>query len=342
MLSTGRINLMTSPVVNIHSSNLEAAIEVLARAAESFRLNRFESIAYRALTISVDLVIVSFIVISILLLLGFSDEQKPMWGIFAAFSLIFVVCSGLATILVVVNIPIFLKTFNETRQIKKLGLTSLSRSLWKESRRANWIMRARGIVLFMTGLVLLGAGIIFGLTVIDFFSIGFCLVVGVVLIVVRYLRLQLEKIELSSSASQLKEALESLQKRSGSSDVVSVPSSLLEKAARIESAQIAKDRGDAVLQSDASRTYGFTIRFSRDAAAQRMALDTARRVELEDLMALLSTRGRIGEAPDKTGHPQERATLKSVGLNYEVDENLRQILITEVLPIEASSGASDA
>ena len=45
-------------------------------------------------------------------------------------------------------------------------------------------------------------------------------------------------------------------------------------------------------------------------------------------MALLSTRGRIGEAPDKSGHPQDRATLKSVGLNSEVDENLRQILIT--------------
>jgi len=48
------------------------------------------------------------------------------------------------------NIPLLRKVFRERARLKKLGLSSLSRSLWKESRRSRWsrwLSRAHGTLL---------------------------------------------------------------------------------------------------------------------------------------------------------------------------------------------------
>jgi len=117
----------------------------------------------------------------------------------------------------------------------------------------------------------------------------------------RHIRFQRERIELASSARTLKQALEGLRKRAGQVETVSVPVSVLEQATRIESATIAMERDAAVLESVASRHSGYTIRFSREAAAQRALLETAERIELEDIIAQLSAEGPRAERLPEDG-----------------------------------------
>jgi hypothetical protein len=149
----------------------------------------------------------------------------------------------------------------------------------------------------------------------------------------RYLNNQRERMELTASAEELKKVFEGLRQRAGNAVVVSVSSALLEKAARIESAQIAKERMDAVLQSVAVRPSGYAITFDRDAAEERAILDVADRVELEDLVAQLSTEGAQFESQVGTG-AMRRGITKSqrVEIEYIIDQASHGIRITAVRP----------
>src|SRR5262249_43930065 len=116
-------------------------------------------------------------------------------------------------------------------------------------------------------------------------------------------------------------------------EAVSVPSELLEQAAKIESAQIAKERKDAVLESVAVRPSGYAIKFSRDAADQRRRLDVGDRLELEDLVAQLSIEGPRQNESEAGAAPGAGATFrgmtknKRIAIEYTVDEASRGIRI---------------
>jgi hypothetical protein len=117
---------------------------------------------------------------------------------------------------------------------------------------------------------------------------------------------------------------------------VSVPSEILEQAAKIETAQIAEERKDAVLKSVAVRPSGYAITFNRDAAEERAALGVADRVELEDLVAQLSTEGAQIESQAGTISSGEGATLRGmtksqrVEILYVIDQASHGIRITAV------------
>jgi len=103
-------------------------------------------------------------------------------------------------------------------------------------------------------------------------------------------------------------------------ETVSVPVSVLEQATRIESATIAMERDAAVLESVASRHSGYTIRFSREAAAQRALLETAERIELEDIIAQLSAEGPRAERLPEDGR------LEVVGKRLRIACQLARIM----------------
>jgi hypothetical protein len=142
--------------------------------------------------------------------------------------------------------------------------------------------------------------------------------------------------ELTASAEKLKQALQILQRRYGTAGMVPVPSELLEQTAKIESAQIAKERKDAVLQSVTFRPSGYAVTFDRDAAVQRATLGFEDRVELEDLVAQLSTEGAHLDAEASAISGVEDATLRLVAkgkhfdIEYVVDQPSRAIRITTV------------
>jgi hypothetical protein len=70
----------------------------------------------------------------------------------------------------------------------------------------------------------------------EVFGLLFCVIVIAMLVLIGYLRNQRERMDLAASAEELKNAFQALQRRGGKSEKVSVPSELLEQAARIESA----------------------------------------------------------------------------------------------------------
>jgi hypothetical protein len=370
--------------VKIEREELDKSIEVLSSAAQAPRLTRFETLSYRALMISVDAALVSFVALIILALffpalaffpylvflfpdldlLVFPHEpykEPPSWILAAA---VFIwVCISLSILIglisVALNIPLFIKVFRESARLKRLGLSSLSSSLWLESRRHQWISRARDyiliglvILLALLGLVMSFEGVIssnpfkpgpdrFLLSV----ALGLLIISGL-LHAARYLRNQRERIDLTTNAEELKNALQGLRQRAGNVETVTIPSELLEQTAKIESAQIVRARKDAVLQSTVSPAKEYAVAFDSGAREQRAKLDIADRVELEDLLEQLST--GIAEPESRAeGRTDVTATLRSttkskrVDVGYVIDRASRRIRVTAVQRVSGSPDLPD-
>jgi len=140
---------MDARTVAIDPKDLESGIEALSSAGQAFQLTPFERSAYYLLTVSVDVTVWSFIA---LVLLSFLPESW-MGGYNAAFIGGVVVAFGtlLAAMALVINIPLASKLYRERARLKELGLTSLSKSLWKESRRGR---RIRQVVRWVPVIIL--------------------------------------------------------------------------------------------------------------------------------------------------------------------------------------------
>jgi len=339
---------MATRTIALDSKNLEGGIEALSSAARAFQLTPFERRAYRALMVSVDVAAWSCIVLiamAAIIAMAIPVKLDDLTPVSRALVLVPLVASGVAfTFAVVVgvvslalNIPLIRKLYRERARLKELGVSSLSKSLWKESRRSRWISRARGALLILVGIFIFLLAVIYSMVFLasltttgtepapeDFlfgmiFAALFCATIAVLIFSARYLRNQRERIELTANAEDLKKAFERLRQRAGNSEVVPVPSELLEQAARIESAQIAKERKDAVLQSVAARPTGYAITFDPDAAKDRATLGVADRVELEDLVAQLSTGGAQFESQPGAVAGAEGATLRGITKSQRVE-----------------------
>jgi hypothetical protein len=296
--------------VALSPNELERTIEVLSSAGQTLQLTRSERITYLALLISVDVAMASFfasvvvIIIASLTVLSdlFSSNAVTWpWMLAGILVVVFVLSFVVGIISLALNIPLLLRTRHEGEMLKQLGLGSLSTLLWKESRRSRWVSRLRGAlllgigILILVGMVFASKGMLEASTSDDriSFFVGLLLygITAGLLFGARYLRNQRERMDLAASAEQVRKALQKLQAREGP-ELVSVPAELLERTAIIESAQIKKERKDAVLQSAAFRSDAYAIAFDRNAAEQRASLGVAERVELEDLVADLSTEAR--------------------------------------------------
>src|SRR5262245_35343945 len=100
---------------------------------------------------------------------------------------------------------------------------------------------------------------------------------------------------------------------------------------------------DAVLQSVAFRPPGYASAFDRHAAEQRATLSVADRVELEDLVAQLSTDGAQLEshAGPVAGALSGATKSKRVEIDYVIDHASRSIRIIALRHgVDSSSPAS--
>jgi hypothetical protein len=345
---------MATRTIALDSKNLQGGIEALSSAARAFQLTPFERGAHRALMVSVDVAVGSFVafvaligIIAILAARGLEPkdftpvQQAFVFAPLAASTVAFAFAVVVGTVSLALNIPLLRKFYRERARLKELGLSSLSESLWKESRRGRWISRARGVLLTVVGIFMFFGffgGVVASLVGLmtptqmtefegeiesewEFWLWGalFYATMAVLIFSARYLQNQRERMELTASAEELKKALETLRQHAGNSEVVPVPSELLEQAARIESAQIAKERKDAVLQSVAARPTGYAITFDPDAAKDRATLGVADRVELEDLVAQLSTGGAQFESQPGAVAGAEGATLRGITKSQRVE-----------------------
>ncbi|HTT10761.1 MAG TPA: hypothetical protein VMG60_07730 [Burkholderiaceae bacterium] len=313
---------MAPRTIALDSKGLDAAIDALSGAVDTFRLTRFERRSFRALVASVDLAVVSLFCMIV---------QFEVAAVVFALSLL------VGAVSLALNFPLFLRLARENAKLKELGLSDLSRSLWEESRKRRWISLARGVLLALLGASALVIAIL-GLLVserqqADVIYIVFFALVSGLLFATRYLRNQRERMDIVADAEGLRKALSDLRQRAGSAGSVPVPSQLLERAATIESVQIAKERRDALLQSAGDRPAGYAVTFESDAAAQRSALDVRERTDLEDLVARLSTGQGLapGAGPAGSGASTPgRAEEGRVEVEFTVDPAARSIRVDQV------------
>jgi hypothetical protein len=334
---------MATRTIELVPKNLEGGIEALSSAARAFQLTPFERNAYRALMVSADATVwASVALILEAVLVQWNTPFRSALDLLGDITGLVIVCGVfVATVALALNILLAYRLYRERTRLKELGLASLSNSLWKETRRRRWMSRTArwvpAIVLLIAVTLLVGNLILSGSEVStnEIIAIWVLSIVAGLLIFSGYLRNQRERMDLAASAEELKKALEGLQQLAGKAEVVSVPSELLEQAARIETAQIAKERKDAVLQSVAVRPSGYAITFDRDAAEERATLSVADRLELEDVVAQLSTEGAqpLPSLLPLALAGAERATMtksKRVEIVYVIDRASRGIRIIAV------------
>ena len=342
---------MTTRTVSLSSKELETAIEVLSSARHALQLTRFERFSYLALIVIADVLMYLLAFAICLGILSWLHVYKASDGLNLAYGLAVVVCIFIGLVSLALNIPLIRKTFRERARLKQLGLSSLYRSLWKESRRGQWKRRVREIVFAVIFIWTASSSVLFLINpqknelntiAIIFLALVASALFGL-LVAGRYLRVQRERMDLAASAEKLRKALQSLQRRKDTG-VVSVPVELLEQTAKIESAQIANERKDAVLESVTSRPTGYAIGFDRAAAEQRATLDVADRVELEDLMEQLSTDGT--QVKPQVGTGQGRTKGDRVEIDYVIDNASRNIRVIAVrvgeVPHASVNGAGHA
>jgi hypothetical protein len=145
---------MSTRTVAISSKELESAIEVLSSAGRAFQLTRFERISYHALMVSVDAMTVSLVVMIITFILAFTlggapeNWEKSTMGtaVFWVVGLaVFVILVSLlvGTVCLALSVPLLRKVLRERAKLKELGLSSLSKQLWKQSRRTCTYLRLK-------------------------------------------------------------------------------------------------------------------------------------------------------------------------------------------------------
>jgi hypothetical protein len=339
------LNAMDTRTIELDRNDLDKSLEVLS-SAQTLQLTRFEKISYRALIVSVDVAAACYIAWQLIGPL-ISDEYLSILAVIVLGAILV----GLAAL--ALNIPLFRRAFREKGRLKELGLSSLTKSLWKESHWSRVTNRIRGVVLITCVIVLILAFLLATLmhlkgsnvvTALDYIAplIG-AIIVGTLFAGTRYLQIQRERMDLTANAEELRKAFQSLRQRAGKTGVVSVPTELVEQTAKIESVQIAEKRKDAILESVSSRPTGYAIAFDRDAIEQRAMLDVADRIELADLVAQLSIAGMKLEPREG----MQRDKGNRVEIDYVIDNASRSIRVVAVRCVgdvsdAAGSGASHA
>jgi hypothetical protein len=336
---------MSTRTVALSSMELDSAIEVLS-SAKTLQPTRFQRLSYRALIISVDVAAICYLVYWVNDAFNHYDPDKPdlrpivVVPVLLAFMAILVGLVALA-----LNIPLFLRALHERTRLKELGLTSLTKSLWKESRRNRWISRIRGAVLMtvaglfaITNIIIAMSAFVVRADVSMVITQLIGLIIGVTLFAgTRFLQIQRERMDLTTNAEELRKAFQRLRQRAGKTDVVSVPTELVEQTAKIEAAQIAKERKEAILESVSSRPTGYAIAFDRDAIEQRTRLDVADRIELADLVAQLSIAGM--QLEQREGMQRDKTKSNRVEIDYVIDNASHSIRVIAVRRVMEGSRA---
>jgi len=202
------------------SQQMDAALAALAKAAETFRLSTRERLFYSALKICATTTAIA------ILLIVFSA------GAFMGCMLPLALLTGVAaTLLLVANLTLLLKTSRQRQLLKQIGLDDLSHSAWKADRKRHRLRGLLGSIVTIAGMIVLGGailGVIATATspkveIFDFVLIAFFVVVGGTILVWRSLERNRQRLELVADAASLRATLMSLQADADATVVVPAP-----------------------------------------------------------------------------------------------------------------------
>ena len=287
--------VMVTRTIELDRNDLDKSIEVLSSAAQTLKLTRFERLSYRALMLTADVAAVGylarFLIAACLILFGI-EEYSILLLVFGA---LVELVAFVGIVALMLNIPAFVRIFRERARVQttwsqfSLQILMEGKLPGSMDKPGSWVPvnRHRCGARFEFG----SRPRIPGACWVSYATWNRLLIVAVeaalpagLLFAARFLRDQRERMELTANAEELRKAFQSLRQRSGKANVVTVPSELLEQTAKIELAQIARERKDAVLQSITLPSKRYAVAFDGNAVEQRATLNTADRVELEELV----------------------------------------------------------
>ena len=311
-------------------SQLEAASEALRKAAETFRPSPREARLYRYLGWCSTLAVILFAA----MVAGWFLNPLMVIPLLLAFFL----AGAAATILLVMNLALVAGTLRQRRLLKKLGLHTISRSAWKAERRRHLGGRIGGASLTTAGVILLLFAAFLMLPSLAAWRVsGFELVVivllavpGLTVLIWRMVERSREQLALVADADRLRAMLTSMQAESGSGGPVVVPAAVMEKVARIESAQIARERAQAVVASVGKADRGYALVVAHDATAQKAALGRAERLTVEELIDEVLAEPQAAGRPDAGNLRHAGSADGLIEIDYRVDEAARRVHLLAV------------
>jgi len=314
---------------------LEAAFEALRKAAETFRPSPRAARLYRWLGRCSTVAVLAFVGMVVTQVAGVLIASLLLL-------LLFLAASAAAAVLLVVNFSLITGTMRQRWLVKKLGLHTVSRSAWKAERRRNLGGRIRGASLTTVGVILLiFAGLLLipmavpqpdatSVGIFELFLIVLLGVPGTTVLIWRMVERSREQLAVVADADRLRALLTSMQAQSGSGASVVVPAEVMEKVARIEKVQIARERAHAVVASVGSADRGYALVVGPEATAQKAALGGAERLAVEELIDDLLAEPHAGTAPGVDDLRHARSADGSTEIDYRVDPSAQRVHVIAV------------
>jgi hypothetical protein len=343
----------------LSATQIQEAIAVVSVAATQFEPTPRQRLLYHALLASVDLGSGALIILTIAFGTGaLKEEHFDFFGPdLNLFTLVTCGTAFLATLfflvvgipLLLLNLPLFIKSWRQRLQLQRLGVANLADPLKAVRRRRSWKKRVRALLM-----ALVGVGVVLtfpaGTELAIFAAVVFVavspqtefrnlLALSTVMLSAAWQLGRLrDRLELATDLRTLADELRAFRDREADASELGVSSNLLERTARVEADHIARER-EAAIAASASTELEVAVVFDQAALQQRGRLGPVERSDLEDLVDTLTARNRSARG----GNGLAAARNGTVEIEYSADPPFG-IRITAVREVRAAvkEGSRDA
>ncbi len=327
----------------LSGGQLEQAIEVLGQARSTFQLTPGMQRLYTLLRLSVHAGTGAFVclVVGIIWDLSGSGGRVELGAIDWVILAVLAVALLSSPLLLLLNVPLVGQIVRQRARLRRLGLRDLSIAMWRAHRKKRrWESIWLGVVAVVGALVLLSATMLFAMgdATVGFSILWLLLLLGGPFVGYYFVQRAKDQLELAGDANRLLGSLQQLQKGAGADEDIDVPAEAWASVAQIESAQIARQRVEAVAEGITAPSQEYRVLTARDVAAAKAELGLQDRLAVEDLVDEVGENPRAPEAvQDETdGLWRRRFANGEMALVYGIDEAQRQVRIVALHRTQAA------
>ncbi len=289
------------------------ALTVLDREQEAMQLSRAQRLSYKLYTIFSWGFVLCLVGTIIDVVIELRTGRPSLSTAFVAFAAAVALCLLVATLLLVLNIPLIVKIVRHKRLFHRLGLSDSLDVLWKERQKTRrWmalfekVALGLGILALIVGITLIAYSVVggwrgwFGGGQMSASIEGALLYVFIGFVFIMFYVVQNGKAWLDMMASRWKDvvrlresmgALEKGAQRAGS-ERIPVPVDVIEQFSQIENEQIACSRARAIGESATAAKLSFSILSSDALLKMKTGLDPDDRIKVEEAIDELALQPR--------------------------------------------------
>jgi UDP-2,3-diacylglucosamine pyrophosphatase LpxH len=306
----------------IGASERARAVEILAEERERHAIPPRREIPYRLLRIAVSGFTVAYLAILALAWLRDWVAVRAFVEVAAAAGAVFL--AG-ALVLLVLNVPSFVKAARQRLKLPGLGLAQTWASMWRERRKASLASRA-------WSWVVLGVGIVVPISLIVKLSVAWsywlALLVAVPLIGQHLIRRGKEWRDVLAEVDRLAGELGSHPAGDGLPAAV-LSRGALQAIAKLEAAQIERDRMRAIA-AGLGVERGWGLLATGEFSARRSRLSREEQLAVQDLLDRLGLDPRGEPARQGADGSWRARTAGGVEVVYRIDEAERRLRLASV------------